>query len=1016
MDIHYYKQYEPIFGAWHITRLIGEGSFGKVFEIVREDFGVTYKAALKAITVPASEAELLDVKADGLDDKSVRAYFGGFVEELVKEFALMSRLKGNSNIVSYENHQVIEHKNGIGWDILIQMELLTPLNQYTARQTVTQRDVIRLGADLCRALELCQRYHIIHRDVKPENIFVSETGSFKLGDFGIARTVEKTTSGLSKKGTYTYMAPEVYKGEPYGATVDVYSLGIVLYRLLNGSRTPFLPAAPAPITHNDRENALARRLSGAPLPPPRFAQGRLAEIVLKACRYDPKERYQSAAHMREDLESLIARGGENPILERGEGFTDRSSAGSVTPSAQPIDRTQKDPPPSSGGGAIPAPGTDKTVSDFTDRRPPQGGEAGTSPVPETDKTVSDFADRLPPQGGEAGQNGVNPPVNQSAPKQAFPVWLIALLASVGVVLFAAFGLLVSSFGGTPAADPPSKTGTAAASSASQETADSLHGVPAKIKIGDYLETGYDSEGRVVEQPNFEFDGSVSRDITVYGEDGKIQYSATYNLLGELESFTLPTYDETMTRFDSFNRFGELEQSRITYLENGSISRADYLDKNGDLTSYTLYTYSDDESIVKNVSYYADGSFASATDLEYNADDVLFGQCELDENGALLSYSRYEWDENGRRTSHTIYADDDRPLSRTEFDSLSRTVKELTYGDSGEIKSQNEYVYDDGGFRIRLEQSAGDGSLETYTEYEYSESGKQSSLRRYKADGTPEYEAAKDHWGNILSSVYYDDDGSVTTKRECVYDEKGRLITETSYGADDRISFIREYNEDGLTTRYSWYSEGSLSYTEETEYDENGEVIKSSTFEPNGSLRSYTLFVRDDSGKLTQESEYRSDNTLSRTIDYNEEGLTVKSTSYDEEGELEKWTEYSHDENGNQIEIIHYLADGSLDSRQTWEYNENGDPIRRSEYDEKNALSSYTEYTYNAAGNCTKMSGYSGDGTLKNSYVYEYDDQGNKIKTSAFDQAGALIWYEIMEYDEDGSFLNSTTYDADGTPW
>ena len=305
MDINYYKQYEPLFGSWRITRQIGEGSFGKVFEIERKDFGVTYRAALKAITVPASESELLEVKADGMDDASVRAYFGSFVEELVKEFALMSRLKGNSNVVSYEDHQVIEHPDDIGWDILIRMELLTPLNRYTSTHTVTRQDVIKLGIDLCRALELCQKYNIIHRDIKPENIFVSDTGDFKLGDFGIARTVEKTTSGLSKKGTYTYMAPEVYKGEAYGSTVDIYSLGIVLYRLLNGNRTPFLPTAPAPITHADRENALARRFSGAPLPSPCHAQGRLAEIVLKACAYDPKERYSSPMQMRQELESIL---------------------------------------------------------------------------------------------------------------------------------------------------------------------------------------------------------------------------------------------------------------------------------------------------------------------------------------------------------------------------------------------------------------------------------------------------------------------------------------------------------------------------------------------------------------------------------------------------------------------------------------------------------------------------------------------------------------------------------------
>ena len=95
-----------------------------------------------------------------MDEASVRTYFGSFVQDLVKEFALMSKLKGNSNVVSYENHQVIEHRDGIGWDILIQMELLTPLNKYTSTCTVTRKDVIKLGIDLCRALELCQKYNI----------------------------------------------------------------------------------------------------------------------------------------------------------------------------------------------------------------------------------------------------------------------------------------------------------------------------------------------------------------------------------------------------------------------------------------------------------------------------------------------------------------------------------------------------------------------------------------------------------------------------------------------------------------------------------------------------------------------------------------------------------------------------------------------------------------------------------------------------------------------------------------
>lgn len=271
----------------------------------KTDFGIVYKAALKVITIPQSDTEILDVRAEGMDEKSIRNHFSDIAQEFAREFELMSHFKGNSHVVSYENHQVFPHEDGIGWDILIQMELLTPLNQYAIANTVTRQDVIRLGIDLCKALEICQKYNVIHRDVKPENIFVSENGDFKLGDFGIARTVEKTTGSLSRKGTNNYMAPEVYRGDEYGSNVDIYSLGIVMYRLLNGNRTPFLPHPPAYISQADRDSAFLKRMGGAPLPKPIHAEGRLAEIVLKACAYDPKERYSSPVQMRQELESIL---------------------------------------------------------------------------------------------------------------------------------------------------------------------------------------------------------------------------------------------------------------------------------------------------------------------------------------------------------------------------------------------------------------------------------------------------------------------------------------------------------------------------------------------------------------------------------------------------------------------------------------------------------------------------------------------------------------------------------------
>ena len=294
-----------VLDGWNIMRLLGEGSYGKVFEIERSEFGQTYRAALKVITVPQSSAEVRSVISEGMSVSQAEAYFHGIVEELMHEFSIMFKLKGTANIVSCEDLRVLEHPDGIGWDILIRMELLHPLLPYVYQHPMARRDIIRLGIDICKALELCQRYNIIHRDIKPENIFISDNRDYKLGDFGIARTIERTSSGLSKKGTYSYMAPEVYAGKEYGFSVDTYSLGLVLYRMLNKNRGPFLPQPPEAITFSSREQALARRMSGEPLPRPFYGEGRLGEIVLKACAFDPKDRYSSPQQLRQELEAIL---------------------------------------------------------------------------------------------------------------------------------------------------------------------------------------------------------------------------------------------------------------------------------------------------------------------------------------------------------------------------------------------------------------------------------------------------------------------------------------------------------------------------------------------------------------------------------------------------------------------------------------------------------------------------------------------------------------------------------------
>ena len=250
--------------------------------------------------------------SEGMDKESVTGYFQEFVDEILHEIEVMVSLKEHPNIITYEDHCVIPHEDGIGWDILIKMELLTSLTEWQLNHTMTEESVVRLGCEISSALAYAREHGLIHRDVKPENIFVDSLGRFKLGDFGIARTIEKTTGGLSKKGTESYMAPEVYLGKKYNEQVDIYSLGIVLYRFLNNNRLPFYPPVPEKISYSSREEALMKRMQGLPFPEPQKGSAELKRIILKACEYLPENRYDSMNELHNDLQEVETGDGGDP--------------------------------------------------------------------------------------------------------------------------------------------------------------------------------------------------------------------------------------------------------------------------------------------------------------------------------------------------------------------------------------------------------------------------------------------------------------------------------------------------------------------------------------------------------------------------------------------------------------------------------------------------------------------------------------------------------------------------------
>ncbi len=338
--------------GWNLVKFLGQGSFGSVYEIEKRTARTTQKAAMKII--PISADRLDDMYGSKYNEETARRLCEDSLRSIRKEFDLMYELRGNPNIVRCDDMKVVGHRDGIGCDVYIMMELLTPLQQNWRSENISESEVLKLGEDICRALMVCERHKIIHRDIKPQNILVTDSGTYKLGDFGTARTFEHTASA-TMAGTETYMAPEVIRREKYGRDVDTYSLGLVMYRMLNKGQLPFIDPARIP-TFEDRNRSLQKRLTGEPLPAPAGGSRPLQAVVLRACSYDRKNRYSSAADMLEDL--ILAGEGTMPMFHVSE--DDKSTV------IDPYDRTGT----STRGRYTPGRNTGKRVTESVGRNVP----------------------------------------------------------------------------------------------------------------------------------------------------------------------------------------------------------------------------------------------------------------------------------------------------------------------------------------------------------------------------------------------------------------------------------------------------------------------------------------------------------------------------------------------------------------------------------------------------------------------------------------------------------------------
>ncbi len=161
------------------------------------------------------------------------------------------------------------------------------------------RRALDLTAEICAALEFSHRHGIIHRDIKPGNVMLTQAGQVKVMDFGIARALASGASTMTQTsaviGTAQYLSPEQARGESVDARSDVYATGCVLYELLVG-QPPFVGDSPVSVAYQHvREDAKAPSQSNRDVSPAVDA------VVLKALAKNPLNRYQSAGEMRADV-------------------------------------------------------------------------------------------------------------------------------------------------------------------------------------------------------------------------------------------------------------------------------------------------------------------------------------------------------------------------------------------------------------------------------------------------------------------------------------------------------------------------------------------------------------------------------------------------------------------------------------------------------------------------------------------------------------------------------------------
>ena len=253
---------------------------------------------LKHICIPESQKQVDALMFTGAAAtvEDAQNYYKQVAADYQSELETLEKLSASPNIGCYRSYQIEPKEDGVGFEIYLLAEYRQTLSEVLAETPMTQSGAVNLGLDLCSALCSLREAGLIHRNVKPSNVYLSSSGHYLLGDLGIAKIDELKYCSMPENMLSSFSAPELFSLlgtiEP---TTDIYSVGMILYRIYNGNHGPF---------EDEKTSARAAdklRVTGEQLPAPMYADYEMADILLKACAFKPEDRYQTPQELQEAL-------------------------------------------------------------------------------------------------------------------------------------------------------------------------------------------------------------------------------------------------------------------------------------------------------------------------------------------------------------------------------------------------------------------------------------------------------------------------------------------------------------------------------------------------------------------------------------------------------------------------------------------------------------------------------------------------------------------------------------------